>query len=110
MRIYIGVKKVLKVIFNAMISTKNLTEVSFLVVSNDINSKRAEISVPAKNGERKYDGSYSFTVDVSHNDNNDFMQIEKESGKEYITFNYFTCEFAQSHTFFDYNEYIKVIS
>ena len=110
MRIYIGVKKVLKVIFNAMISTKNLTEVSFSVVTNNITSQRAEISVPAKNGERKYDGSYSFTVDVSHNDNNDFMQIEKGSGKEYITFNYFTCEFAQSHTFFDYNEYIKVIS
>ena len=110
MRITIGVKKVLTVTFNAYITAQNLTEVTFAIVTSNIFSNRAEIIVNANQGKKRYDGSYTFTYDVSQNDNNDYMQIEKGSGKEYITFNFFTVEFAQSYTFFDYNSYIKSIS
>ena len=110
MRITIGVKKVLTLTFNAYITAQNLTEVTFAIVTNDIYNKRAEIIVPANQGKKRYDGSYTFTYDVSRNDNNDYMQIEKGNGNEYITFNFFTVEFAQSYTFFDYNSYISSIS
>ena len=110
MRITIGVKKVLTVTFNAYITAQNLTEVTFAIVTSNIFSNRAEIIVNANQGKKRYDGSYTFTYDVSQNDNNDYMQIEKGSGKDYITFNFFTVEFAQSYTFFDYNSYIKSIS
>ena len=110
MKLFIGKKRVSKVIFNVYITAKYPYNVGFGSITNNKYGNSVQIQVNGDTGEKKYDGSYIFTIDVSNNDNNDFIQVEKWWGKEFIFFNYLTVEFSESHTFFDYNSYIKLNS
>ena len=110
MKLFIGKKRVSKVIFNVYITAKYSYNVGFGLITNNKYGNSVQIQVNGDTGEKKYDGSYIFTIDVSNNDNNDFIQVEKWWGNEFIFFNYLTVEFSESHTFFDYNSYIKLNS
>ena len=110
MKLFIGKKRVSKVIFNVYITAKCSYNVGFGLITNNKYGNSVQIQVNGDTGEKKYDGSYIFTIDVSNNDNNDFIQVEKWWGKEFIFFNYLTIEFSESYTFFDYNSYIKLNS
>ena len=70
----------------------------------------AQVSLSCAEGELKYDGTYTYTIDVSKLDYNDYIQIEKWWGHNYISYNFLTIEFDQSYTFFDYYSYIKKLS
>ena len=110
MRIAIGKRKVLKVIFNVNLKTDNLYGAGFGIVTNNKYGNRAQEAISCAEGELKNDGSYTYTVDVSKLDYNDYVQIEKWWGHDYIFYNYLTIEFEQSYTFFDYYSYIKNLS
>ena len=106
----IGEKKPMKIIFNAYVSATPLYNAGFGVVSSDKNGNWVGQSVGANQGKKQYDGSYTFTIDVSEKDYNDYIQIEEWWGYENISLNYLTIEFEKKYTFFDYNEYKKYLT
>ena len=61
--------------------------------------------VGGEEGEKKYDGSYTYTIDVSKIELNAYVEIQKWWGGEYITFNYLTLEFDKFYTLFDLKSY-----
>lgn len=103
----IGTKKVLRVVFNAYItiSSSILYNCGFGITSLDKNGNWIGESVSGANGKRQYDGSYTFNIDVSKQDYNNNIKIEKWWGQDYITLNFLTLEFNQYYTFFNYKEY-----
>ncbi len=105
-----GSKKVMKVIFNADITTKQLYNTGFGIASKNKNGGWVGESVSGASGKRQYDGSYTFTQDVRTKDYNDHIKIERWWGNEFITLNYLTLEFDKNYTFFDYKEYKKNVS
>ena len=106
MNIKIGTKKVKRIIFNANLREGiNLWDAGFGVCTLNIKSQFTYVKVDFQVGQRKYDGSYTFTVDGDSQDYNVYIEIQKFWGQEHITFNYFTLEFMENDTFFDYKEY-----
>ena len=61
--------------------------------------------VGGADGEKQDDGTYTFTVDVSSKDFNDYVQIQEWWGNEFITINYATLEFSGSAMTIDYKAY-----
>ena len=104
-QISIGSKKVKKVIFNAAIKGAEIYEVGFGVASADKTGKWFGDPVGGADGEKEDDGTYTFTVDVSSKDFNDYVQIQEWWGNEYITINYATLEFSGSAVTIDYKAY-----
>ena len=102
-----GIKRVIKVTFNACISNSLLYNVGFGIASNNKNGSLIGEAVSGTLGKKQYDGSYTFTKDVSEKVYNDFIKIEKWWGIEYISLNYLILEFDKSYTFFNFKEYIK---
>ena len=105
-----GLKKPIKVIFNAYIVVKPLYNAGFGVVSSDKNGLWIGEGLSTNEGKKQYDGSYTFTVNVIDKDYNDYIEIQKWWGNEYITFNYLTIEFEQNFTIFNYKEYKNQLS
>ena len=104
-RMQIGEKKPIKVIFNAEVSKNYLQSSGFGIASSDKNGGWVGESVSASKGKKQYDGSYTYTINVSDKDYNDYIQIEEWWGYDYISLNYLTVEFDKNYTFFDYKEY-----
>ena len=96
--IRIGKKRVLKVIFNVDILTNLLWSVGFGISSLDKAGAGFGIKVSGSDGKKQYDGSYTFTFDVSDRDINEIVEIQKWWGNNEINFNYLTVEFNQSYT------------
>ena len=59
-------------------------------------------------GKKNFDGSYTYTVDVSKKDFNDYVQIQKWWNKEYSTLVSLTVEFHKQYTFLNYTEFKRV--
>ena len=49
----------------------------------------------------------TYTLDGTKRDYNDYIEIQKWGGEEYISFNYFSIIFEQNYIIFDYNSYKK---
>jgi hypothetical protein len=110
MKIKIGARvNIFKVSFNVKISTNNNLVVFGLCSissSGDWFGERISGSL----GERIYDGTYTFSIFANNRDFNNYIEIQKWWGIQYITFNYLRIDFKQNYNFFDYNEYIKQIN
>lgn len=105
--IRIGKKKVITIIFNAFILTDNLSGVGFGISTYDSSISWVGKAVAGNIGEKKYDGSYTFTIDVRNEDYTNLIEIQKWWGGNDIILNYITLEFEEKYKFFDYNSYIK---
>ena len=105
LEIKIGTKKVLNVIFNVNILIKQLYDVGFGIASNDKSGNWIGEKVIGTKGKRQYDGSYIFNVDVSKKDYNNYVQIQKWWGNDYIIFNYLSLEFDKKYNILDLNSY-----
>jgi endoglucanase len=108
----IGIKrlKIIKVIFNAKITTNNLWEFGFGISSFDKYGGWAGEGVNGFVGVKEYDGTYTYVIDVRDKDYNDKIQIQKWWGNEFITINYLAVEFEGHHYAFDYKEYKNALS
>ena len=110
-QISIGTKKVNKVIFNAKISSSvQIWEVGFGVASADSTGKWFGNPVGGAEGVKQSDGTYTFTVDVSSEDFNDYVQVQRWWGNEYITINSATVEFEGNGVTLDYKAYKAAVS
>ena len=111
MAIKIGKKKAMRVVFNAKFNTNFLYNIGFGIESSNKNSKWVGYSISGFECEKKYDGSISFKFDTSDKDFNNiiYIKIWWNNDNIPISFNYFSVEFEQKYTFFNYNEYIKVL-
>ena len=110
-QISIGHKKVNKVIFNAKISnTVNIWDVGFGVASADSTGKWFGDPLGGTEGVKQSDGTYTFTVDVSKKDFNDYVQVQRWWGNEHITINYVTVEFEGTAQKLDYKRYKAALS
>ena len=109
MEIRIGIKKVLKVIFNTNILINQLNMVGFRIESNDKNGIWVGDEIPGTKGKKQYDGSYTFTYDASSKDYNDYIQIQKWWGYDNIIVNNLILEFDKSYITFDFNAYKKAL-
>ena len=105
MEIIFGLKKAVKVILNVNILIKYISAVGFGIVSQDKNGNWIGDILYGEEGKKQYDGSYTYSVDISNRNYYDYVQIQKWWGHENIIFNYFSLEFNMSHKFFDYNLY-----
>ena len=56
-------------------------------------------------GKKNYDGSYTYTIDVSKKDYNDYIEVQKWWNGEYSTFRYLSIQFKKEYTLFDYYAY-----
>ena len=95
----------MKVFFNVQITIRNTSEVGFLIVGIAENEKQIKIEVRGDKGKKKYDGSYYYNIDISHYNFNDYIELQKYVGNDYIIFKSFSIEYEKSYTSFDYNLY-----
>ena len=107
--ISIGQLKVVKVIFNAKLSTSEIWNCGFGMASINSNGGWVGESIGGATGIKGYDGSYTYTFDVSDRDFNNYIQIQKWWGQQFITMNYLTVIFEESQIFINYKEYKKAL-
>ena len=105
--IKIGKKKVKKVIFNVKISIP-YNYVNFGLMTNKKNGFHNTEQVDWPAGKKNFDGSYTYTVDVSKKDYNDYIEVQKWWNNECSTFVYLTIEFDKEYTFLNYTEFKRV--
>jgi endoglucanase len=105
-----GKKRVMTIIFNAFIKISERVNVGFGITSYDSSGKWFGKGISGILGEKIYDGSYTFTINVRNEDYNDRIEIQKWWGNENSILNYLTIEFERKYIFFDYNSYIKNLS
>ena len=105
MRVKIGSRRSMKVFFNVQITIRNTSEVGFLILGIAENEKQIKIEVRGDKGKKQYDGSYYYNIDISHYNFNDYIELQKYVGNDYIIFKSFSVEYEKSYTSFDYNLY-----
>ena len=99
----IGEKKPKKIIFNVNINKINFSDVQFKLFSFNIEN---EIIINRKYSKKEYDGTYTFTVDVSDTNLNEYIEIDKSSeNANSISFNYLTVEFQEEFLSIDKKSY-----
>jgi len=102
--IKIGKKKIKTVIFNVKVSIPYYY-VNFGLLSNHKNGHffTEQIDYPA--GKKNFDGSYTYTFDVSKKDYTDYVEVQKWWHSEYTTLVYVTIIYDKEYRFFDYIAY-----
>ena len=107
MKINIGLKKVMKVIFNVKITAEHTYSVGYGLCTNDKNGKFSGRNVFGESGTIIQDGTYTYNIDVSNEDFNSYVEIQKWWGQSNATLNYLTLEYDKKYTIFDFNSYKK---
>ena len=103
--ISIGIRTPTNITFNAKISQKSLSEISFYLITEDKNKKWYAIEIEGKKGQKQYDGSYSFYYNTKNKDFNNYVRIIKGMNSESISLNFLTIELEESFTSFDIHNY-----
>ena len=110
LRVNMGKKKAMKIIFNVIITSEHLWDVGFGISSQFKNGNTFQKGVHGTEGKGEADGSLTFTVDIRDIDLNEYISISKWWGHEYIIFNYLTLEYDKEYIIFDYPGYKQAIS
>ena len=108
MYIKISNKKPLKAIFNIKYDESVFDAISF--GTYDKNGGINILDLRKSKKKKEYDGSYTFTLDLSKEDCNNYIVLEKIEAFSLITFKYLTIEFEENFTFFNYKFYKEAIS
>jgi hypothetical protein len=99
-----GKKKVNTVIFNVKLGI-DYHFVNFGVMTNDKRGIYFIETVNGPEGKKIYDDSYTYTIDISKKDYNDYIEVQKWWNSKNITFKYLSIQFDKEYTFFDYIAY-----
>ena len=109
MYVKIGNKKPLKAIFNCKFHRTFEYDIFFLL-TYDKNGEFSPIDITESQKKKEYDGTYTYTVNISNIDCNNYVELEKLEMFNSITFNNLTIEFEEQFLYFDYKYYKKAIS
>ncbi len=109
MYIKIGIKKPLKAIYNLKYDGKS-ENIDFSFQTYDKSLEPFIIDLKKSHKKKEYDGTYTFTVDISNIDCNNYIELDKLEIFNSITFNNLTIEFEEKFLYFDYKYYKKAIS
>jgi hypothetical protein len=105
LHIKVGKKTVTKIVFNAKIITRSFSEIGIGISSFDKNGINFEEQIDVKVGKKLYDGSYIFIIGARGKDYNEYVNLLRWYGLDYIKFNYLAIEFEENFTSFDYFAY-----
>ena len=103
--IKMGKKKVTKICVNVRLSGKLGIDVELVVISFNENDPYIKLPIKKENAKKQYDGTTIIEIDVSKEDNIDFLYIMIEFGDEYVSFNNATVEFEEYFSYFDTKSY-----
>ena len=101
--IKVGDRKALKIILNISYIGKFLEDYYFEIYSYDQNGWMFNIEFNRRNGKKQYDGTIIFTVDISNQDINKYIEIYGWYGE--FNFNNITIEYKENFISFDYQAY-----
>jgi endoglucanase len=105
LHIKVGKKTVTKIVFNAKIITRSFSEIGIGISSFDKNGINFEEQIDVKVGKKLYDGSYIFIIGARGKDYNEYVNLLRWYGLDYIKLNYLAVEFEENFTSFDYFAY-----
>ena len=74
----------------------------------DKNGSYVLFKIEGINGQKQYDGSYSYYFDASNTEFNNYVRIQIFNNN-YINLNYLTVEFQESFLSFDYKSYKEAL-
>jgi len=100
-------KKLLKITINAKIFGILGIDCNILITYDNKENKWIDLFVTKKEGKKQYDGTTSFTIDLSSEDLNNevyIMTLEEDVNKN-IFINKVTFEFKEYFPYFDYDSY-----
>ena len=104
----IGTRKALKIILNAKILCRINIDCFIGIVTLDKEGNWIDFLVEG-NGKKQYDGTRTFTIDVSEKDCHTSIEIFAIRGYDEIIFNYMTVEFKEIFLYFDYKSFKSAI-
>ena len=110
MVINIGKKKAKRLIFNISVRRTENYNVGVGILVKDKNGLWMSEMIPGSEGKKQDDGTYTFFIDIKDKDYNEFIQVERWWGQDYITFKYFTIIYDKEYADFNYIEYKNAIS
>jgi hypothetical protein len=102
--IKIGKKKIKTVIFNVKVSIPYYN-VNFGLLTNHRNGLYFTDKIEWPLGKKNFDGSYTYTFDVSKKDYTDYVEVQKWWHSEYSTLIYVTIIYDKEYKFFNYTAY-----
>ena len=108
--ISIGKRKVKTIILNIRLTKTLSREVEFIIYTKDKDRKMFSIDFGKENIKKNYDGTSTFTIDVTQIDCNEFIETTVNKGHQYIKFNNLTLEFEENFLTIDYKSYKNAIS
>ena len=101
----IGSKKVKKIILNVKIvdnyTSENDISVSILTCYKD----QDWYEIECINGRRQYDGTFTYTIDVTNMECYYYVEATTWWGFEFVALNYLTIIYEENYSFFDYKSF-----
>jgi len=98
-------KKLVKVIINAKLYGILGIYFDLLISSFDKEGYWVDIIISKKDGKKEYDGTTTFSVDVSNEDFNESVFVMILGDEKYVFINKVTFEYKDYFPYFDYNSY-----
>ena len=109
--IKIGEKKPIKIIFNVNINNSDNSDSIFDIISYNSTRYITLFSINRKYRKKEYDGTYTFSINVSDKDLNEYIEVDRAFGEaNSIVFNYLTVEFQEKFLSIDNKAYKLAIS
>jgi len=99
-----GKKKVKKVIFNVKLNI-DYNYANFGIITNDRRGMYFSFMINGPDGKKNFDGTYTYTIDVSKKDCTDYIRVQKWWNSEYSTLKYLSLQFNKEYNFFDYTAF-----
>ena len=103
-------KKVLKIIINARLNCVLFDDCGLVIFTYNKYGYLREIDFRMENSKKQYDGTHTFTIDVSKIECYNSIEVSIEWGMKYITVNNITLEYEESFLSIDYKSLKNAIS
>jgi hypothetical protein len=107
--IKIGDRKPLKILLNVRLTGTLFIDLDFIIYTYDTIGRIFQIDFEKSNGKKQYDGTYLFTIDISKIKCYEYIRVERNYGRQFITLNNLTIEFEESFQSLDYKSYKTAI-
>ena len=105
----IGSKKVKTIILNVKLMDNNTSESEILINILTCYKDQDWYEIECINGRRQYDGSLTYTIDVTNMECYYYVEAFIWWGSEFVNLNYLTLIYEENYSFFDYKSYKSAV-